>query len=203
MASIPASISAVEGLPSSGARTTVTPLASRRSATPARGPPPPAPARCGSAAGVDDGREVGDPDPVRHADGQRGLDGGSGVVDVHVDVPQRVPAHDHQRVAEPGQAGLEPRDGLVGGVEQVHHLVRRPAVAVQHVLGIGQGVRLRCEAGELRELAVDAGDDLEEGVGEHHVAAAAGIDHARAAQRLELGGGRAPGPCARPRRLPS
>ena len=147
----------------------------------------------GLPAGVHHGGQVGDPDPVGRADRQRGLDRGTGVIDVHVDVPQRVPAHDHQRVAEPGQPRLEPRDGLVGGVEQVHDLVGRPAVAVEHVLGIGQGVGLRGEAGELREHAVDAGDDLEEGVGEHHVAAPARIDHARPAQGLELGGG--PGQC--------
>ena len=47
--------------------------------------------------------EVGDPDPVRAAGGDPGLDGGADVVDVDVDVPQPVAADHHERVAEPGE----------------------------------------------------------------------------------------------------
>ena len=47
--------------------------------------------------------EVGDPDAVRPARLDAGLDGGADVVDVDVDVPGRLAADDDQRVAERGE----------------------------------------------------------------------------------------------------
>ena len=54
--------------------------------------------------------EVGDPDPVRPAGLDAGLDGGADVVDVHVDVPQAVAADHDERVAERGQRVAQRRD---------------------------------------------------------------------------------------------
>ena len=48
--------------------------------------------------------EVGDPDPVRPAGLDAGLDRRADVVDVHVDVPQALAADDDERVAEPRRA---------------------------------------------------------------------------------------------------
>ena len=73
------------------------------------------------------------------------------VIDMHVDVPQPVPTHHDQGVTQPGQSLLKAGDRVIGGAEQVHDLVGRPAVPVQPVLGISQGVRLRGQARELRE----------------------------------------------------
>ena len=58
--------------------------------------------------------EVGHLDPVRPTRGDAGLDGGTDVVDVHVDVVQVAGPDDEERVAEPVQALLEDLDGVVG-----------------------------------------------------------------------------------------
>ena len=69
--------------------------------------------------------EVGDPDPVRAAGLDPGLDGGADVVDVHVDVPQALVADHDQGVPERAERGAQGRDPLLVGVEEVHHLVGR------------------------------------------------------------------------------
>ena len=70
--------------------------------------------------------EVRDPDPVRAAGLDAGLDRGAHVVDVHVHVPQPVAADDDERVAERGRApSCSAGMPVVVGVEEVHHLVGR------------------------------------------------------------------------------
>ena len=69
--------------------------------------------------------EVGDPHPVRAAGLDPGLDRGTDVVDVHVDVPQSLATDDDQRVAERGEGAPQLGDPVVVGVEEVHHLVGR------------------------------------------------------------------------------
>ena len=72
--------------------------------------------------------EVGDLDPARATGLDAGLDRGADVVDVDVDVPEALAADHDQRVAERRQRLAQRRDRVVVGVEQVHHLVRRPAL---------------------------------------------------------------------------
>ena len=132
--------------------------------------------------------EVGHPDPVRPAGLDAGLDGGAHVVDVDVDVPEPLAADHDQGVAEPGEGAAQRRDGLVGGVEEVHHLVRRPAV---HQVGAGLGAR---SGRGIRSSGLDrrrplAGERGLGGVEDHHDAAAAGVDHPGVAEDLELVGG--------------
>ena len=82
--------------------------------------------------------EVGDPDPVRAAGDDPGLDRGTDVVDVDVDVPQALAADHDERVAERGQRLLAGRGcgrrRRRGGTSprtparpRVRSLVRRPA----------------------------------------------------------------------------
>jgi large subunit ribosomal protein L28 len=69
--------------------------------------------------------EVRDPDPVGTTRGDAGLDRGTHVVDVDVDVPQPLsPDHD-EGVAERRQGLAQRGHGVVVGIEEVHHLVRR------------------------------------------------------------------------------
>ncbi len=73
--------------------------------------------------------EVGDLDPAWCAGADAGLDGGADVVDVDVHVPQPLATDDDQRVAQRSELLAQVRDGLVVGLEEVHHLVRRPLLA--------------------------------------------------------------------------
>ena len=93
-----------------------------------------------AARGLDLLGEVGDPDPVRAAGADAGLDGGADVVhvDVHVEQPL-APDHD-QRVAERGELGAQRRDPVVVGVEEVHHLVRRAVLGQVARCGSGTGM---------------------------------------------------------------
>ncbi len=67
--------------------------------------------------------EVGDPDAVRPAHGDTGLDGGADVVGVDVAVPDAVTTHHHDGVAEGVPGLLESRHRPVGGVQEEHDLV--------------------------------------------------------------------------------
>ena len=134
--------------------------------------------------------EVGDPDPVRAAGPDAGLDRGTDVVDVHVDVPQPVAADDHQRVAEAGQGRLERGHAVVGRVEEIHHLVRRPALD-QLVRPVAADTGRRDVVGAERR-----GDRRRPAPGEHRLGGvqddtettAAGVDDTRVGQHLELFG---------------
>ena len=72
--------------------------------------------------------EVGDLDTAGRTGTDARLDGGADVVDVHVHVPQALPADHDQGVAERGEGLAQGRDGVVVGLEEVHHLVRRPTL---------------------------------------------------------------------------
>ena len=67
--------------------------------------------------------QVGHPDGARPAGVEGRLDGRTDVIGVDVAVPQAVPADHHDGVPEAGPDLLERGDGLVGRLEQVHHLV--------------------------------------------------------------------------------
>ena len=81
--------------------------------------------------------ESRDAHPMGSTRDDAGLDGGSGVVDVGVDVPLPVTADDEHGVTELDEAAPQQVDGLVVGVgEQIHHLVggrdrRGPSEAVE------------------------------------------------------------------------
>ncbi len=148
----------------------------------------PASGPCGQAAGggLDLLGEVRDPDPVGAAGGDPGLDRGADVVDVDVDVPQTFPTHDDQRVAERGEVALELLDGVVVGVEQVHHLVRGTAL-------VEIGGRPRHRGGNRvpaeRRRPVDpvaTGQDRLGRVEHDAQAATTGVDHASGPELLEL-----------------
>ena len=84
--------------------------------------------------------EVGDADPVRASRLDARLDGGAGVVDVHVDVPQPVAADHHEGVAE--------------SVEPARAAGRRRRPRLQQVDHLEGGPRFR---GVLRGAAAAAG----------------------------------------------
>ena len=166
----------------------------------------PAAGRAASArlrGGLDLLGEVGDPDPVRPAGGDAGLDRGADVVDVDVDVPQPLAADHDERVAERRQVALE-RSTAAGvvGVEEVHHLVRRAArapgrrPAPRSRDGIGAGAERRGHAA----IRPPAGEHRLGRVEDHAQPAAAGVDDAR--RRAAAGAARACGraPRGRPRR---
>ena len=71
--------------------------------------------------------EVGDADPCGAPGVHARLDGRADVVGVDVAVPQPVAADDDDGVADAGPHLLEGLDGVVGRVEQVHHLVAQVA----------------------------------------------------------------------------
>ena len=104
----------VEGRWPGPPRTTIAPASSNSAARP--GPAAtattrrPAPVGAALAALGDLVGEVGDPDPVRPAGRDAGLDRGADVVDVHVDVPEPLAADHDQRVAEPGEGRAQRRD---------------------------------------------------------------------------------------------
>ena len=75
--------------------------------------------------------EVGDPDPLRPPGVHAGLDGRTDVVRVDVAVPQPVPPDHHDGVADARPHLLEGLDGVVGRVQQVHHLVAQVADIVR------------------------------------------------------------------------
>ena len=131
--------------------------------------------------------EVGDPDPVRATGLDPGLHRGADVVDVDVDVPQAVAADHDERVAERGQRPAQPRDRLVVGVEEVHHLVGR-ALRGQVAGRQRDRDRPRAERCGAADRAL-AGDRGLRGVEDHAQAAAAGVDHAGVLEDLELLGG--------------
>ena len=129
--------------------------------------------------------EVGDLDAVRTARRDARLDRGADVVHVDVDVPQAVAADDDERVAEPAEVLLERRDLGVVGVEEVHHLVRRP-VGRQ-----GVGVPLHGDGDAVRPDRRGDGDRTAAGqrglgrVEDDAEPATAGVDDARVAEDLE------------------
>ncbi len=154
-------------------------------------------ARAGGCLG-----EVGDPDPVRTAGLDPGLDGGARVVDVHVDAPEPVAAADHQRVAETGEGAAQGGQGPVGGVQQVDHLERgvagagRPDVALAVVGGPERAGRRQWPAQRDRPHRLVAGHRVGERAEDGDQAPAAGVHHARLGEHVELVGGlqqRAPG----------
>ena len=138
--------------------------------------------------GRHDGLQVGDADPVRPAGRHRRLDGGAGVVDVHVDVPQPVAADDHEAVPERVElaraarvrrrrrhrAGTSPRRP---GRRSDGSPRPRPDAAVAACSPTSPPERLH------------AGHDLGEGIEHDHEPAAAGVDDPGQAQRLEHGRG--------------
>ena len=67
--------------------------------------------------------QVGDPDLAGSTDLDGGLDRGADLVGVDVAVVDAVAADDDDRVADAGPHLAERRHGLVGRLEQVHHLV--------------------------------------------------------------------------------
>src|SRR5690606_2629776 len=81
--------------------------------------------------------EVGDADlPGAPAVDAR-LDGRPDVVGVDVAVPDAVAAHDDDRVADAGPHVLEPGDGLVRRLQQVHDLVAQVGDAVVRLVATG------------------------------------------------------------------
>ncbi|CAB4720915.1 unannotated protein [freshwater metagenome] len=133
--------------------------------------------------------EVGDPDAVWTPRLDAGLDRGADIVDVHMDVPQLLVADDHEGVAEGGEAGAEPPDAVRGRVEQVHHLVRRPALA-QVVARLRQRAlrhrdQVTSETGGDRDRS-SAGHGGVGGVEDDGVAAPARVDHPGVAEGGEL-----------------
>ena len=145
---------------------------------------------CGGSAGcrplLDLLGEVGDPDPVRTAGGDAGLDRGADVVDVDVDVPQALAADHDQRVAERRRAPCG-ACGIASSSASSRYITsydgppaaRSPPVAV----GIGSG--MRCGAGATGARA-PAGQRGLGGVEDHAEPAAAGVDHPGVAQHLQL-----------------
>ena len=130
--------------------------------------------------------QVGDPDLAGAAGLDARLDRRADVVGVDVAVPQPVAADDHDRLADLHPRGLEGVDLLVGGVEQVHHLVpgtlHASAVATAFAVS-DHHRRLRFTLRRLRHRS--AVDHLEEGVEEEDEAGAAGVDHPRLLQHRE------------------
>ena len=135
--------------------------------------------------------EAGDPDPVRPAGVDPGLDRGADVVDVHVDVPQAAAADDDQGVAEPVQRGAQRGDrASSGGVEQVHHLVRRAAAGARSPPALGRaGGRAGRARRRRRDRSRSAGDVVPASASQqHHEAPAAGVDHAGPASASSCSG---------------
>ncbi len=100
---------------------------------------------------------------------------------MHVHVPEAATTHDHERVAELAEGGAQAVHRGLLGVDEVHHLVR--AAALEHVVAdVLPRERQRDRAG----LAAYAGDGLDQGVEDHHEAAAAGVHDPGAGERLEL-----------------
>ena len=89
--------------------------------------------------------EVGDPDPVRAAGLDTGLDGRADVVDVDVHVPQAVAAHDHERVAEPASTRSQHRAAALVRASSRYitsYACRRPTGVAGHaVRGTAGGQR--------------------------------------------------------------
>ncbi len=109
------------------------------------------------------------------------LDHGADVVGVDVDVPQPGTADDDEGVTELGEPRAQRRDRGVVGIEQEHHLVR--AATLVEVVDVERDRR-----GARPGVAAYAGDGLDEGVEDDDEAAPPGVDHARAAEHLELVG---------------
>jgi hypothetical protein len=124
---------------------------------------------------------VGDGDAVRASGGQPCLDRGADVIGVDVDVPQPVAADHDERVAEPVEGRPQRRHPVVVGLQQIHDLVRRPALD-EIVAGGG---------GRHRHLLQDplghaAGEGLLGGVEHDHQGTSAGVDDAGPGESLHL-----------------
>ena len=127
--------------------------------------------------------QVGDPDGPGAAGVQAGLDGRADLVGVDVAVPQPVAADHHDGVAEAGPHLLEGGDGLVGCLQEVHHLVTQAGQG-----GIGLIVGGRSRRTSARPPALTSGSsggtgmgrpssDGQQGVEEQQESGAAGVDH--------------------------
>jgi hypothetical protein len=123
--------------------------------------------------------QVGDPDAVRASRDHPGLDRGTDVVGVDVDVPQPAAADHDDRVAELGERRAQHVGRGLLGVEQVHHLVGAAALVE------GVDVERHRRRGGARVTAY-AGDGLHERLEQHDEPAPAGVDHACPPQHLEL-----------------
>jgi len=124
--------------------------------------------------------QVGHLDAVGTAGADACLDGGADLVGVDVAVPRAVAAHYHDRVTQLVPAGLEVVEHVVGGVEQEHDLVARPArpPGVLVALVALWRRRARQEAGGSRRLGYRAAvDHVEKNLEQQHQAGTSGIDH--------------------------
>ncbi len=153
--------------------------------------------------------QIGDTDGPGTADVERGLDRRTDLVGVDVAVPDAPTADDHDRVAETGPHLLEHRDGLVGSLEEVHHLVAQTGERLVGALG-GVGCRMAtrgggrlgpavhssaavgCQARRLRRGVGAVGrrhghgaavEHRQQRVEQQEVARAAGVDHAGLLER--------------------
>ncbi len=129
--------------------------------------------------------EVGDLDPAGRTGPDAGLDRGTDVVDVDVHVPEALTADHDEGVAERCQGLAERRDGVVVGVEEVHHLVRRPVLGQVTGRELGHRDRGRADLrrGRRRVLAGDRGL----GRVEHHAQpTAARVDDTRLLEHGQL-----------------
>src|SRR6266536_715317 len=135
------------------------------------------------------GAEVGDLDLRGRAAPDGLLDGGAGVVGVDVDAVEPVAAGDGDALADAGEVGLELLGVLLAAGQEVLHLEGGAASRGAGAGVLGYGVR------PLGRAAARLGDGLARGGGGEsphaELEAARGrVDHAGAAQDLELLGGR-------------
>ena len=137
--------------------------------------------------------EVGHPDTRRPAGVHPRLDGGADVVGVDVAVPQAIPAYDDDGVADARPDLLEVLHGVVGGMQEVHHLVAqvadRAGVAGPGVGGVrptgASWVGGRHSGGLWQRAAVQ---HEQERIEEEEETGASGVDHAGLGQhRQHLG----------------
>ena len=88
-----------------------------------------------SRGGLDLLGEVGDPDPVRAAGGDAGLDRSTDVVDVDVDVPQPLAADDDQGVAERRRGRPCRRSTAAGSSESRRYITSYDGPSLGQVVG--------------------------------------------------------------------